>query len=262
MRGRTTRRVVAIATTGSLVLAGLVAAANAESSVQAALHQKRTIQERIDELHETRRVRRVALHQRIKKAQAILQETPGTVRVGNRARVQSFRQRQLERIEDARAQERRLIKNIRKQVHTLRAKRYEIASWISSLPLQRCPVDGTLTLNDNFGIWHDHGEEGGHTHQGVDIGAATGTPIVATFDGNAVSNSSDAGGMAVEVYGAGGYSYNAHLSAYGKLGTVEVGDVIGYVGATGNATGPHLHFEWHPADGDAVDPFLFLTAVC
>ena len=260
--GRARLRVLAIATTGSLVLAGLVAAANAESSVQAALHQKRNIQERIDELHETRRVRRVALHQRIKKARAILKETPGNARVGNRARVQSFRERQLEKIKQARAAERRLIRHIRKRVEALRDKRHELASWISSLPLQRCPVDGTVEVNDNFGIWHDHGKDGSHVHQGVDMGAATGTPIVATFNGNAVANPSEAGGMAVEVYGAGGYSYNAHLSAYGKLGPVKVGDVIGYVGSTGNASGPHLHFEWHPADGEAVDPFLFLTAVC
>ncbi len=260
--GRARLRVLAIATTGSLVLAGLVAAANAESSVQAALHQKRNIQERIDELHETRRVRRVALHQRIKRARAILKETPGNARVGNRARVQSFRHRQLDKIKNARAAERRLIKTIRKRVEALRAKRYEIASWISSLPLQRCPVDGTVEVNDNFGIWHDHGKDGSHTHQGVDMGAATGTPIVATFNGTAVSNPSEAGGMAVEVFGAGGHSYNAHLSAYGKLGPVKVGDVIGYVGSTGNASGPHLHFEWHPGDGEAVDPFLFLTAVC
>jgi murein DD-endopeptidase MepM/ murein hydrolase activator NlpD len=94
------------------------------------------------------------------------------------------------------------------------------------------------------------------------MGAATGVPIVATFDGDAVANPSDEGGMAVELYGAGGHTYNAHLSAYGKLGAVNVGDVIGYVGSTGNATGPHLHFEWHPGDGEAVDPFLYLAAVC
>jgi murein DD-endopeptidase MepM/ murein hydrolase activator NlpD len=59
------------------------------------------------------------------------------------------------------------------------------------------------------------------------------------------------GGLAVDVYGADGHVYNAHLSAYGKLGDVKTGDVIGYVGSTG---GPHDYFEWHPGNGPAVDP--------
>ena len=66
----------------------------------------------------------------------------------------------------------------------------------------------------------------------------------------------------VKIYGAGGYVYNAHLSAYGKLGSVRTGDVVGYVGSTGNATAPHDHFEWHPGDGGAVDAYLYLAAVC
>ena len=63
--------------------------------------------------------------------------------------------------------------------------------------------------------------------------AAGGTPIVAPFDGIAVNAKNQIGGNAVKVYGEYGYVYNAHLSAYGQLGPVETGDVIGYVGAPG-----------------------------
>jgi murein DD-endopeptidase MepM/ murein hydrolase activator NlpD len=85
---------------------------------------------------------------------------------------------------------------------------------------------------------------------------------VAPFDGTAVATNSELGGPSVKVYGADGYVYNAHLSAYGKLGAVETGDIIGYVGSTGDATAPHDHFEWHPGNGDAVDPYDILMTVC
>jgi murein DD-endopeptidase MepM/ murein hydrolase activator NlpD len=253
---------VAIMVTGSLVVAGLFAAANAESSVQVAVRQRHDLQERIEEVQEARRLRRVGMHQRIRFAQARLRNAPGAAEVGDRARYRQFRKQQLDRIAELRAQERALFRTTRARIRELRAKRTQLANWIDSIPLQRCPVDGPVTLNDNFGIMHDHGKDGRHVHQGVDMGAATGTPIVAPFDGNAVADPSEEGGFGVKVYGAGGYVYNAHLSAYGKLGSVKSGDVIGYVGMTGNATGPHDHFEWHPGDGAAADPFMYLAAVC
>ena len=109
--------------------------------------------------------------------------------------------------------------------------------------------------------------------------AQVGTPIVAPFDGTAIATPNGLGGNAVIVYGPEGYVYNAHLSAYGKLGAVKMGTVVGYVGNTGDAMGGpyHDHFEWHPAtlpgrpwaspfgfgevDG-AVDPYPYLEAVC
>ena len=131
-------------------------------------------------------------------------------------------------------------------------------------PLAVCPVAGPHAIADGFGIVHHHSKkEGGtHVHQGNDIAAAMGTPIVAPFDGVAVTTSNEIGGLAVKVFGDFGFVYNAHLSRVGQLGSVEKGDVIGYVGATGNATGPHVHFEWHPGGGPAVDPYHFLLLVC
>jgi murein DD-endopeptidase MepM/ murein hydrolase activator NlpD len=79
-----------------------------------------------------------------------------------------------------------------------------------------------------------------------------------------VDSSNRTGGLAVKVLGSRGFVYNAHLSAIGRLGSVSTGTVIGYVGNSGNARGtpPHDHFEWHPGNGGAVNPYPYLNQVC
>lgn len=262
MNARRPRRLATIGLVGSLAVTGLIAAANAESSVQVALSQKRELRGQIGQIQETRRARRVTLHQRIRSTQALLAHAPGINQVGDPARIRQFRRHQVDRISELRAQERELTRSIRARVRALRSQRNQLASWIDSLPLKFCPVAGSVTIADNFGVIREMPGTPRHVHQGNDLAAPTGTPIVAPFDGNAEASSSDLGGMQVRIYGAGGYVYNAHLSAYGKLGAVQAGDVVGYVGMTGNATAPHDHFEWHPGDGAAVDPFMYLAAVC
>jgi len=156
------------------------------------------------------------------------------------------------------AESKNLVAGLRDRVEQIQ---YEIST---IRPFSVCPVVGAVAIADDFGIMvhHPPKQGGDHIHQGNDMLAPMGAPIVAPFDGEAVEASNHIGGMAVEVFGEFGYVYNAHLSAFGQLGTVEAGDVIGYVGATGNAGGPHDHFEWHPDNGKAVDPHEFLLMVC
>jgi murein DD-endopeptidase MepM/ murein hydrolase activator NlpD len=142
-----------------------------------------------------------------------------------------------------------------------------------------CPVDQPRAVYDGFGAPRYAG--GYHPHAGNDIVAPRGTPIRAPFDGTARTSWNSLGGNAVYVYGADGYVYNAHLDHYSDLsnGSVHAGDVIGYVGNTGDAQGgiTHDHFEWHPnvipsnwpespygysVIGTAVNPYPILSQVC
>jgi hypothetical protein len=112
-------------------------------------------------------------------------------------------------------------------------------------------------------------------HHGVDVFAAGGTPLVAVADGRLFSVGWNAiGGWRLWLRDRQGNEfYYAHLSAFAPEvrngAAVRAGQVIGYVGDTGDALGtpPHLHFEVHPADLvglgydlSAVDPYPYLTA--
>jgi murein DD-endopeptidase MepM/ murein hydrolase activator NlpD len=126
--------------------------------------------------------------------------------------------------------------------------------------IQTCPVAGNNSFVDSFG-WP---RSGGRTHQGIDLIAAYGTPVVAVAPGNVREASSVLGGLGVVVeHDSGGdWTFYAHLSTYGAMGHVPAGTVIGAVGATGNTGVNHLHFEYHPSGGAAVNPYSALVAVC
>ena len=132
------------------------------------------------------------------------------------------------------------------------------------------PVYGQASFGDDFAAarattgWH----------HGNDIFAPLGAPILAVADGTLfLVGWNDVGGNRLWLRdGAGNEFYYAHLSAYSPLARegaqVKAGDVIGFVGATGDAVGtpPHLHFEIHPLEllwmgyDGVINPYPYLTA--
>ena len=134
------------------------------------------------------------------------------------------------------------------------------------------PVFGTVSFGDSFGAPRPDVEGG--WHHGEDIFAPLGVPILAVADGTLYSIGwNQVGGYRLWLRDRlGNQFYYAHLSAYSPLAvegqSVKAGDVIGFVGATGDADGgpPHLHFEIHPAAmiglgyNGVVAPYPFLVA--
>ena len=123
-----------------------------------------------------------------------------------------------------------------------------------------CPIAGPRAFGDTWGA----ARSGGRSHEGVDMMSPAGTPLVAVESGSVQFKTTRLGGNSVWLQGASGTRYfYAHLSAWeGSSRGVSQGEVIGYVGATGNTTANHLHFEVHPGGGRAVNPYPYVRAVC
>lgn len=126
-------------------------------------------------------------------------------------------------------------------------------------PLDACPVAGPSTFIDSWG----DARSSGRRHEGVDMEADRGTPVVAVRDGSAEFKRSNLGGNAIWLTAATGERfYCAHLDNWeGESRYVRAGEVIGYVGQTGNARGDHLHFEARPSDA-AVNAFPLVEEAC
>ena len=121
------------------------------------------------------------------------------------------------------------------------------------------PVAGPTHVPNSFGE-----PRGERRHDGNDLFATENTPLVAVDDGEVRFGRDPLGGNIANLYTADNTRYYyAHLSGFeGVPRIVRVGEVIGYLGRTGNAaaTPPHLHFSVHPNRGAAVDPFPMLMA--
>jgi len=123
-------------------------------------------------------------------------------------------------------------------------------------PRPRCPI--ALAWPLRAPITSPFGPRGTGFHPGIDLSAATGTPVGAAAAGRVIFAAYDPGGYGnlVEVaHGGGVVSMYAHLSGFSvRVGqSVATGTRIGRVGSTGEVTGPHLHFEVR-LRGAAVDP--------
>lgn len=129
-----------------------------------------------------------------------------------------------------------------------------------TLPL---PIAGVppAALRDSWGAVRS----GGRKHQGIDIFAPKGTPVRSTTRGLVFRiGENRLGGNVVWIFGPGRQMhYYAHLDGFGKFepgALVMPGDIVGYVGNTGNARGtpPHLHYGVYTPGAGAINPFPLL----
>jgi LysM repeat protein len=120
------------------------------------------------------------------------------------------------------------------------------ATWV-------CPVENSWFMND----WGFPRSGGARYHEGNDLFVNKGAPVLAPVSGNVQFTTSTIGGLQFRLIGSDEIVYiGTHMDKFGKEGKVQAGEVIGYVGNTGNAAGtkPHLHFGMY-YKGTVVNPY-------
>lgn len=125
------------------------------------------------------------------------------------------------------------------------------------------PMQGRCSFTDT---WQE--ARGSRRHEGVDIIGARGLAIYAVVDGTITKQytNTSLSGNALRLTAADGtYFFYAHLDSFAPGiapgVAVRAGQLLGYNGATGNTTTPHLHFEVHPGGGAAINPYPVVKAV-
>ncbi|MGD9997294.1 MAG: peptidoglycan DD-metalloendopeptidase family protein [Ilumatobacteraceae bacterium] len=135
-----------------------------------------------------------------------------------------------------------------------------------TVQLAAFPAQGPCSYTDTF----QAPRGGGRVHEGVDLIAKTGQYVYAVVNGRlskqAVDKPGSLSGNAWWLTGDdGSYYFYAHLSAFApglKIGAkVQAGQIIGFIGSTGNAGVSHLHFEVHPKGGVAANPTPIVRAI-
>ncbi|MBD8868628.1 M23 family metallopeptidase [Nocardioides donggukensis] len=133
------------------------------------------------------------------------------------------------------------------------AARIALNLW--QLPLESYRL--SATFGQSSGLW-------ANTHTGLDFAADYGSPVASVTNGTVTSVGYEGsyGNKVTVTTDDGEELWYAHLSGFAVSVGEEVrsGEVLGYVGSTGNSTGNHLHLEVRPGAGDPVDPFSALVA--
>ena len=170
------------------------------------------------------------------------------------ARLDSDRADRLQRRERREAREKREKRQER------RADARAAARAAKRAPSWTLPVSGagwSASFGESGSAW----SSGYHT--GQDFTAPSGTPVHAVGPGSITSATYNGsyGNIVVITHPDGSESWYAHMSGFERTsGAVAAGDVIGYVGCTGNCYGNHVHLEYHPGGGDAADPLPWLRS--
>lgn len=160
-------------------------------------------------------------------------------------------------LEAAEAQERQRNAELAKLAASAEKQAAKIALNLWQLPIANGVYRLSARFGETSGLW-------ANTHTGLDFAAPSGTPVLSVTNGVVTSVEwAGAYGQQVIVTDEDGEElWYCHLSAYAvSVGeTVRAGEVLGYVGSTGNSTGSHLHLEVRPGAGDPVDPYAALLA--
>jgi murein DD-endopeptidase MepM/ murein hydrolase activator NlpD len=190
--------------------------------------------------------------------------------VARLARVQGLLDARRKDLDERRAEQQAALDKFRDEAARLAAAQKAQAAAPTAAPAAPaasaggliCPVRGPVSFVDS---WHA-ARPGGRPHEGVDLMAPRGTPNVAVVSGSVTMKSGGISGNGVHLQGDNGdLYYYFHLDAYeGGARQVSQGDVIGYTGNTGDASGgaTHTHFEIHPGGGGAVNPYPAVRGIC
>lgn len=168
----------------------------------------------------------------------------------------------LEVIENKKAQLDEHKKQVEEQKEKERKAREQVTSRNGSFRRQTetssFPLESFVYISSSYGPRH------GRTHTGVDFATSAGSNILAWKSGTVITAGWQGNyGNFIEIqHNDGTISRYAHLSGYAcsRGQQVSQGQIIGYVGSTGNSTGPHLHFEIK-VNGDFVNPVNYLNQI-